>query len=135
AFDPPRARSIPKETAVKHLMTAMLAGAAIAVASASSITAQSQPPAQPAPPASTAARPPKPAVPLKVAIVIARFQGEKKTGSLPYTVWLDGNGGQTSLRMEQNVPVPSMTQAGSQVVSTYTYRQLGTNIDCSSDMV
>jgi hypothetical protein len=61
-------------------------------------------------------------VPLKVQIVLARFKGDKKIGSLPYTLSLTSNG-RTNLRMGVEVPVTS--QGGG-----YNYRSIGTNIDC-----
>jgi len=81
---------------------------------------QDKPPA-PAPP------PPKPPVvavtPLKVQIVIGRYQGEKKLSGMPYTVTLNA-GGHANLRMGARIPV-SMTTGPS-------YQDIGTNIDTSA---
>jgi hypothetical protein len=86
---------------------------------------------------------PKPAaqlVPLKVQLVVSRHMGEKRIGSLPYTLWVTANkSGETSLRMGVQVPVVSAVfpaKEGAQVpVSSYSYRDVGTNIDCSATTV
>src|SRR5687768_13825080 len=62
-------------------------------------------------------------VPLKVQVVLSRFKGEKKIGSLPYVLGVTANHlPGTSLRMGVQVPIQSVTG--------YTYREVGTNIDC-----
>ncbi len=46
-------------------------------------------------------------VPLKVTVLISRVLGEKKTASLPFTLWVNANDCHgTSLRMSESVPVP-----------------------------
>jgi hypothetical protein len=55
--------------------------------------------------------------------------------SLPYTLWVTANepaGWRTSLRMGVQVPVPSTRAAGKDdpPPPAYTYRNVGTNIDC-----
>lgn len=90
-------------------------------------TAFAQEKPQPAPaqekPSATSTRPAEGrAVPIKVQIVLARFRGEKKIGSLPYTLSLTARG-RTNLRMGVDVPITS--QGGG-----YNYRSVGTNIDC-----
>lgn len=94
--------------------------AMIAMAGSGAV-AQEKPPAEPR----------VAATPLKVTVVISRFQGEKKTGSLPFTVTLN-TGQRTSLRMGTEVPVPQPTIAKDQVISSYSYRPVGTSIDCSA---
>lgn len=79
-------------------------------------------------PSATSAAPsegPKPLVPLKVQIVLSRFKGEKKIGSLPYMLGVTANepGGKTSLRMGIHVPVQTGNMG-------YNYREVGSNIDC-----
>jgi hypothetical protein len=65
-------------------------------------------------------------VPLKVQLTVARYQGDKKLSSAPYTLWLTANQrGNTSVRMGNQIPIP--TGKGE-----YTYRDVGTNIDCSA---
>lgn len=82
--------------------------------------------------------PAKPLVvtPLKVQIILARYQGEKRTSSLPYTISVNANDQRhSSLRMGASVPVVSTTfsQAGNAApLASYNYKDLGTNIDCSA---
>src|SRR5262249_53025024 len=96
----------------------------MALAAVGPIAAQDKP-AAPAPKALT---------PLKLTVVISRYQGEKKTGSLPFTLWVNANDRHgTSLRMGGSVAVPSgAAQAGNPIMS-YSYRDIGTKIDASAE--
>ena len=82
-------------------------------------------------------------VPLKVDVVLSRFQGDKKVASLPYTMWVNaverktGSQQMTSLRMGVDVPVGTVSathQNASGTTTTTTtgpdYRNVGTSIDC-----
>jgi hypothetical protein len=84
-------------------------------------------------PKTAASAAPKPSTPLKVTVVISRWQGEKKTASLPFTLAVSADDlhyGSATLRMSEQVPVPQQTIAGGNApVASYTYRQVGTNID------
>jgi hypothetical protein len=79
-------------------------------------------------------------VPLKLDLVIARTAGEKKISSLPYSMWVTANtGGRgASLRMGVSVPVPTtvltpkLEEAPAQMMQSYNYRDVGTNIDVSA---
>lgn len=94
---------------------------------------QTPPPPPPPPPAPAAPAAPAPAAAvrapnaadtaLQIQVVIARFQGEKRLSSLPYTVSLrvPGTG---SVRMNAEVPVSSGV--------TTNYRAVGTNIDINA---
>lgn len=80
---------------------------------------------------------PKP-TPLRVQVVISRFQGEKKIASAPYTLAVASNAGQTlaRLRMGTEVPVPGApapTADGKTppAPAGLQYRPVGTNIDCT----
>src|SRR5216117_1658466 len=80
-----------------------------------------------------------PIIPLKVQIVISRYQGEKKVSSLPYTLSVNANLNKTSMRLGSQVPVisTSFTQATAEnkdnkPLQSYQYRQIGTNIDCAA---
>jgi hypothetical protein len=86
------------------------------------------------PPQKTAASTPKPLIPLKVTVVISRWQGEKKTASLPFTLSVNSDDAHgTSLRMSEEVPVPQGAMSAPNVpVASYTYRSVGTNIDASA---
>ena len=77
-------------------------------------------------------------VPLKVTVVLSRFQGEKKISSLPYTLFVTTNPAEnTRLRMGTQVPVPTTVISQSKdatmtPVQSYNYKDVGTNIDCSA---
>ncbi len=92
---------------------------------------------QPAPARPSTEQAATPVVSLKVTVVISRFNGERKTGSLPFTLWVNANDrNATSLRMGEEVAVPTTTfKAGDGTatpVTSYNYRRLGTSIDCSA---
>ena len=76
-------------------------------------------------------------VTVKLTVVISRFNGEKKVGSLPFMVMVvpgsgpDRDGEQTALQTGARVPVPSTTIGqGERATPTtsYQYQQFGTNI-------
>ena len=77
-------------------------------------------------------------VPLKVQLVVSRTGVDKKViSSLPYTIWVTANDKKTtSVRMGVQVPVVmtsfSAAKDGATPVpsSSYSYRDVGTNIDC-----
>jgi len=105
------------------------------------VTAQEKPaPAPPAAekPAAAPRRTPAP-VPLKVTVVLSRYQGEKRISSMPYIVgvmasgW--GAGPKSTLRMGVDVPVSTTIFGGdakASPISSYNYRNVGTNIDCGA---
>ena len=73
--------------------------------------------------------------PLKVQLVVSRYLGEKKISSIPYTLAVVGGpkSEATRLRMGVDVPVPqTIIGEGSATKSSYTYRSVGTSIDCSA---
>jgi hypothetical protein len=89
---------------------------------------------QPAPQA-----PSRPAfVPLKVTLVFSRFQGEKKITSVPFVFFVTANDKDpTSLRMGTRIPVVSTVfgakeSGGAATIpqASYSYQDVGTNIDC-----
>lgn len=76
---------------------------------------------------------------VKVQVVISRYQGDKKISSLPYVLGAVVNGGKTSLRMGVDVPIaqtafstPTKDGAMSTPSTSYSYRSVGTNIDCQA---
>ena len=105
------------------------------------LTAQDKP--APAPPVEKAAagqrRIPAP-VALRVTVMLSRYQGEKRLTSMPYIVgvmasgW--GAGPKSTLRMGVDVPVTTTVFPGPDgkpgASSSYTYRSVGTNIDCGA---
>jgi hypothetical protein len=68
-------------------------------------------------------------VPLRIQIVLSRTLGDKKTSSLPYMLGVLANGPKTSLRMGVDVPVA----ASRGVTESFSYRGVGTNIDCHAE--
>ncbi|HUR19431.1 MAG TPA: hypothetical protein VMZ90_01400 [Vicinamibacterales bacterium] len=78
-----------------------------------------------------------PPVPLKVTVEISRFEGAKKTASLPFVLWVNtGIGGQGNVQMGSDVPIPqasiSAKEGTTTAVQSYSYRTLGTNINCDA---
>ena len=115
---------------MKKVMTWMV----VAVVALSAPVLAQAPPQRPAPPRQ---------VPLKVELVVARYQGEKKVSSLPYTLSVVANDGERSrLRMGVDMPVQQTVfgaakgeGAASVPQTSYTYRSVGTNIDCGARTV
>jgi hypothetical protein len=73
-------------------------------------------------------------IPLRVQVIVSRYQGEKKLSSLPYTLSVTA-GHNANLRMGAKVPVMMITAAklpeGVPQVGPIQYQDVGTNIDCS----
>jgi len=113
-----------------------LAAAVAVVALATPVRAQETP--KPDTGKATDAATPRPKkVPtlLRAQIVIARYQGERKVASVPYTVLLTADEQKTLLRMGVEVPIAVLSYAktddGKSSPSTsFQYRNVGTNIDC-----
>lgn len=77
------------------------------------------------------------AVPLRVQVVIARYQGEKRISSLPYTMSVNaGTRGIAQVRMGAEIPI-STTVAAAPVEGKpatapgVSYEHIGTQIDCN----
>jgi hypothetical protein len=107
--------------------------------------------AQDKPAGTPTAKPPAAHVPLKIQVVISRYQGDKKISSLPYSLSITGGGGngpenmvtgpsfigRANLRMGAKVPVAATSYtpiaaggAGVNPLVSYQYQDVGTNIDC-----
>jgi len=75
---------------------------------------------------------PKPSlIPLEVEVVLARYQGDRKISSIPYSLNVNANGPETSLNMGTEVPVPSTivnASNGNATQRSYNYRSIGTVI-------
>jgi hypothetical protein len=85
-----------------------------------------------------------PIVPLKIDVVVSRFQGDKKISSMPYTLFLEANGSSVNLRIGVDVPVGSSvvtsgnenptgggrTTTTSSTANRTEFRNVGTSIDC-----
>jgi heme/copper-type cytochrome/quinol oxidase subunit 2 len=82
-------------------------------------------------------------VPIKVEFVIARFQGEKRVSSLPFSLFVNANEYRgpvrpeslvsTNLRMGLDVPITTTKTEQGMTTTQITYRHVGTNIDCSAE--
>jgi hypothetical protein len=110
----------------KHLQTIALVFA-FALASTAVVRTQEKPAAPAAKPA------PPVATPLKVTVLVSRFQGEKKLSSLPYTLSVNA-GSRATLRMGAKVPVMMITSANVPKdvpqIGPVQYQDVGTDIDC-----
>jgi hypothetical protein len=89
------------------------------------------------PPVESAKRKTAEPVPLRVQLVVSRFQGEKKISSTPYTLSVVANDNTgTNMRMGVDVPIPQTVfksgDASSIPQMSYSYRSVGTDIDCSA---
>jgi hypothetical protein len=69
--------------------------------------------------------------PLRVQLVITRFQGEKKLASLPYTFVVNAGGARTRMRMGVDTPIPTTSTSSEtgKATTSFQYRNVGTNID------
>jgi hypothetical protein len=74
---------------------------------------------------------------VRVSLVIARYQGEKKIASLPYTLVVGTGGARTRMRMGVDTPIPvtqyvaNTEKDGPKPSTSFQYRNVGTNIDCA----
>ena len=67
---------------------------------------------------------------LKITVVISRFSGEKKIGSLPFVLLLMPTEDSTNVQMSSNVPVPQgPDKDGNQ---TFSYQSVGTSLSAST---
>src|SRR3954471_3275583 len=111
---------------------------ALVLGATATLNAQDTPAPAPAPASAQAAPRPVPTpVPLKIQLVLARYQGDKKLSSVPYTLSVTANEGSGSARVRMGVQMPIVSTvfgggAASIPQSSYNYKDLGTNIDCSA---
>ena len=73
-------------------------------------------------------------MPLRVQVVLAEYEGEKKVSSLPYTLVVNAEEGsrgpQAKIRMGLRVPINIGTAtAGTAVNTQFVYQNVGTNLD------
>jgi hypothetical protein len=83
-------------------------------------------------------RPRKAPTLLRVQIAISRYQAERKLASVPYTLLLTTDDRKSRVRMGVEVPIAVASfakaeDAKSGPVTSFQYRNVGTNIDCSAD--
>ena len=106
------------------------ASAALAMAVVCGTFVIAQGPVKPLPPEQTPpqAKVERPLIPLRVQVTLSRSEGEKKTSSLPFTLWVSANGDQTSLNVGSRVPTPTTTVGGGGIVESYSYQNVGTSL-------
>jgi hypothetical protein len=86
----------------------------------------------PKPPAPAPAPSPEsrgPVVPLKLTVLVSKYQNDKKVSSLPYSLSLNSNGVRMSMRMGAQVPYATSTASEGKPVPGYNYRDVGISID------
>lgn len=71
--------------------------------------------------------------PLRLQVVFARYQGETKLSSLPYSLAVNADDRPSRVRMGIQVPIQSPSQVQSHLPAQTTYRDVGNNLDCSAD--
>jgi hypothetical protein len=116
-------------------LQSMALGFAFAVAPTALARTQDKPPAPVAVTMPVIRHAAEAVTPLRVQVVVARYQGEKKLSSMPYTLTMNA-GGKANIRMGATIPVttapmPTVVKEAP-VGGAYQYRDVGTNIDCSS---
>ena len=108
----------------------MLFGCRIAAAQEQAEKEQPQTTVSPNPGAPAASRESR-VVPLKLQVVLSKYQGEKKVSSMPYMLSLATGQPRVSLRMGGEIPIATTTAGGGvPAVMSFNYRSVGTNIDC-----
>lgn len=110
---------------MRSIVTYVLLFLVLVFAAASPARAQeaAAPGARPAPAA-------KPVETLKLTIVLAHYDAERKVSSTPYTLTVT-TGIQSVANMGVQVPVPNSSAPAGQV--SFTYKNIGTNIACQAD--
>jgi hypothetical protein len=122
----------------RHLPSVLVLGLTIFLMPSSALAQQPVPSAESKGASKEAEQPAM--IPLDIQIVISRFQGEKKVSSLPFALAVNANDREVSrLRMGANVPVPAMAAPKANpagptgpMPGPVSYRDIGTNIDCTA---
>lgn len=70
-----------------------------------------------------------PLVPLKVQVVFARYEGEKKVSSMPYTLSVNTGSRGAAVRMGIQIPLTVRAEGA----PTVMFKDVGTNLDCSAE--
>jgi len=117
----------------KILATSALAVVLGLVPVLSTAAQEAEAPSKPEPPAEAPGKE-RPPVPLRVQVTIARFEGERKVASMPYTLVVSpSRTSRASIRMGIEVPVrvgAATDKDGKPTSWSHQYRNVGTNIDC-----
>ena len=67
--------------------------------------------------------------PLRVQVVISRYQGDKKVSSLPYTLLVTADERPTIVRFGLQMPVQTMIKD----TASIAFRDVGTTLDCTAE--
>lgn len=76
-----------------------------------------------------AEKPKKPGVPVKVQVVYSRYEGEKKVGSMPYTLYLTADDKPTFMRFGLQIPIQTIANN----TPTVQFKDVSTNLDCGAE--
>ena len=101
---------------------------------APALPAPPSPPAAPlpvSPPAPPSAQTPLRA-PVRLNVVVSKYQNDKKLSSLPYSISVNTNNVRASMRMGAQIPCPTSTASEGKPVPGYSYRDVGVRIDASA---
>lgn len=121
---------------IKHVKTLAMASALTALGVVAHAQQAPAPTPAPAPRPATAPATQGPLTPLKLQVVIARYQGEKKVSSMPYTLALlaaDRPMYRGSVQSAIQVLIPMVTVA--EKTTGPVYKDVGTKIDCSATTI
>ena len=66
---------------------------------------------------------------VKVQVVLSRYEGDRKTSSLPFTMLATADGGLAQIRTGSQVPIVSGTAAPNADKLNFQYIDVGTNVD------
>jgi len=67
-------------------------------------------------------------IPVKLVIVISRYEGDRKLSSLPFTLLATANGERASLNNGVNMPISSAGTTDGKPTTSITYTNIGTSI-------
>jgi len=76
-------------------------------------------------------KPARVGTPLKVQVTFTRYQGEKKVGSMPYTLMVNADDRPSVVRTGLQVPI--MVAQGGEKGNTVMYKDVGNNLDCGAE--
>jgi len=70
---------------------------------------------------------------VSVQLVLSRYEGDRKTSSLPFTMLATADRSQVSIRTGSQVPIvtTSTPTDGKQPAQSFQYIDVGTNVDCN----
>ena len=119
----------------KHLQTIAFVFAFALASTALASTQEKEKDKKPAPASGEPAMQAASVTPLKVQVVIGRYQGDKKISSMPYTLTMNANN-HANLRMGTKIPVTMIMMANvpkdAPATGPVQYQDVGTNIDCNT---